>query len=250
MRYLRVQKDGQAFYAALVDGCVRRLNGSPYVGAEYTGEEYGLDDVQLLPPCEPTKVVAVGLNYAKHAAEMKETLLGRPMIFIKPSTSLIACGDEIVWPPISNKVDYEAELALVIGKTCRNVTPEEAPNFIFGYTALNDVTARDIQKGDGQWTRGKSFDTFCPVGPYIDTDFDPAGKRVQSVLDGEIKQDGNTSDMLFKPAELVSFISECMTLLPGDIVSTGTPEGIGPLHRGGKIEVRIEGLETLHNTVV
>ncbi len=250
MRILRAQKDGQAFYAVLEGGCVRRLNSPPYDGVQYTGEEYGLSEVKLLPPSEPSKIVAVGLNYAKHAAEMKETLLGRPVIFMKPSTAMIAHGEAIVWPEASAKVDYEAELAVVIGKTCKNVTPEEAHKYIFGYTALNDVTARDLQKADGQWTRGKSFDTFCPVGPYIDTDFDPENKRVQSVLDGEGKQDGNTTDMLFGPTEVVSFISECMTLLPGDIIATGTPEGIGPMRRGSVIEIRIEGLETLRNSVV
>ena len=172
------------------------------------------------------------MNYAKHAAEMKETLPGRPVIFLKPTTALIAHGQAILWPSISAQVDYEAELALVIGKTCRNVTAAEAAAYIFGYTTLNDVTARDVQKADGQWTRAKSYDSFCPVGPTVDTEYDPVGRRVQSVLDGEVKQDGMTSDMLFSPAELVSFISECMTLLPGDIIATGTPEGIGPMRRG------------------
>ena len=250
MRILRAHKDGQSFYAVLEGGCVRRLSGSPYDSVQYTGEKYDIGDVKLLPPSEPTKIVAVGLNYAKHAAEMKETLPGRPVIFLKPTTAMVAHGEAVVWPETSARVDYEAELAVVIGKTCKNVTPEEARAYIFGYTALNDVTARDLQKADGQWTRGKSFDTFCPVGPYVDTDFDPAGKRVQSVLDGETKQDGNTDDMLFRPAELVSIISECMTLLPGDIIATGTPEGIGPMRRGSVIEIRIEGLETLRNSVI
>lgn len=249
MRFLRAQKHGQAFYAVLENGRVRRLSGAPYLSVKYTGDEYGLDEIELLPPSEPTKIVAVGLNYAKHAAEMKEALVGNPVLFLKPATALTAHGGRIVWPAASAQVDYEAELALVIGKTCKDVTPEQAPACIFGYTALNDVTARDLQKSDGQWTRAKSFDTFCPVGPYVDTDFDPAGRRVQSVLDGEIRQDGNTADMLYKPAELVSFISQCMTLLPGDIIATGTPEGIGPMRRGSVIEIRIEGLETLRNSV-
>lgn len=249
MKFLRARKDGQAFYAEMKDGRVLRLAGPPYQGAEYTGAEYGLDEVALLPPSEPTKIVAVGLNYSKHAAEMKETLLGRPVIFLKPASALIAHGDVIRWPKVSERVDYEAELAVVIGKTCKDVTPEEAPSYIFGYTALNDVTARDVQKSDGQWTRGKSFDTFCPVGPYVDTAFDPTSRRVQSVLDGEVKQDGLTGDMLFGPAELVSFISECMTLLPGDIIATGTPDGIGPMRRGSVVEIRIEGLDILRNSV-
>ena len=249
MRFLRAQMDGQAFYAALEGERVRRLTSLPYDGMQYTGEEYSLGEVKLLPPSEPTKIVAVGLNYAKHAAELKEKLVGNPVLFLKPTTALIAHGEKIVWPAASAQVDYEAELALVIGRVCKNVTTEEAPQYIFGYTALNDVTARDVQKSDGQWTRAKSYDTFCPVGPYVDSEYNPAARRVQSVLDGEIKQDGQTGDMLFTPAELVSFISACMTLLPGDIIATGTPEGIGPMRRGGEIEIRIEGLETLRNSV-
>jgi 2-keto-4-pentenoate hydratase/2-oxohepta-3-ene-1,7-dioic acid hydratase in catechol pathway len=171
------------------------------------------------------------------------------VLFLKPPTALIAHGQAIRWPAASQQVDYEAELAVVIGRTCKNVSAEDAPAYIFGYTALNDVTARDLQKSDGQWTRAKSFDTFCPVGPYIDTDYDSAGRRVQSVLNGEVKQNGATDDMLFSPAQLVSFISECMTLLPGDIIATGTPEGIGPMRRGDVIEIRIEGLDTLRNSV-
>jgi len=249
MLYLRALRNNEAFYAELADGRIKRLAGPPYEGAVYTGEEYDPAEVKLLPPCEPTKIVAVGLNYAKHAAEMKEKLIGSPVLFMKAPTSLIAHGETIVWPAASQRVDYEAELAVVIGKKCKGVSPEEASNYIFGYTALNDVTARDLQKADGQWTRAKSFDTFCPVGPYIDTAYNPAGRRVQSVVDGVIKQSGNTDDMLFSPAELVSFISECMTLLPGDIIATGTPEGIGPLRRGGVVEIRIDGLETLRNSV-
>jgi len=249
MKFLRARKGGEAFYAALENGRIRRLAGSPYEGAVYTGDEYAPGEVTLLPPCEPTKIVAVGLNYAKHAAEMKEKLSGNPILFLKPTTALIAHGGTIIWPEASQRVDYEAELAVVISRTCKNVSPEEAPAYIFGYTALNDVTARDVQKADGQWTRAKSYDTFCPVGPVIETDYDPAGRRVQSVLDGEVKQDGNTNDMLFKPAELVSYISGCMTLLPGDIVATGTPEGIGPMRSGGVVEIRVEGLDILRNSV-
>ena len=249
MKFLRARKDGEAFYAELSDGVLKRLAGPPYEGARYTGDAYDSTEARLLPPSEPTKIVAVGLNYAKHADEMKERLIGNPVLFLKPTTALVAHGEEIVWPAASERVDYEAELAVVIGKTCKNVSPEEAPAYIFGYTALNDVTARDLQKADGQWTRAKSFDTFCPVGPTIDTDYNPVGRRVQSVLDGMVKQDGNTDDMLFSPAELVSFISQCMTLLPGDIVATGTPEGIGPVRRGGVVEVRIEGLDTLVNGI-
>jgi 2-keto-4-pentenoate hydratase/2-oxohepta-3-ene-1,7-dioic acid hydratase in catechol pathway len=250
MKILRAAKDGQAFYAQLEGSKVRRIAGTPYGGLCFTGEQYELGDVELLAPCEPSKVVAVGLNYSDHAKEMKETLIGNPVLFIKPSTAVIAHGQGIVYPAISQRVDYEAELAAVIGKTCRNITAEEAADYIFGYTAMNDVTARDIQKSDGQWTRGKSFDTFCPIGPYIDTEFDPAGRRIQSVLNGEVKQDGNTADMLCSAVQLLSFVSSCMTLKPGDVVSSGTPSGIGPMKKGDTIEIKIEGLMTLKNTVV
>lgn len=250
MKILRASMDGQAFYAELKDGIVKRIEGRPYGGVSFTGEEYMPGDVEILAPCEPSKVVAVGLNYSDHAKELNETLIGNPVLFIKPSTSVLAHGQAIVYPPLSQRVDYEAELAVVIGKKCRNVSPQDAAGYIFGYTAANDVTARDIQKSDGQWTRGKSFDTFCPIGPYIDTEFDPSNKRIQSVLSGVVKQDGNTADMLFPVAELVSFISASMTLLPGDVVSTGTPVGVGPMKKGDTIEVRIEGLETLKNIVV
>jgi 2-keto-4-pentenoate hydratase/2-oxohepta-3-ene-1,7-dioic acid hydratase (catechol pathway) len=249
MKIARLQKDGQAFYAALEGGVFRRIAGLPYDGVTFTGETYAPGSVKLLAPAEPSKVVAVGLNYAKHAGEMKEALPENPILFIKPSTAVLAPGEGIRYPKAARRVDYEAELALVIGKTCRNVTVEGAKGYIFGYTALNDVTARDLQRQDGHWTRAKSFDTFCPFGPYVDTDFDPRGKRVQSVLNGQVKQDGNAGDMIYNVYRLIAFISECMTLLPGDVVATGTPEGIGPMQPGDTIEIKIEGLETLQNHV-
>lgn len=250
MKILRALKDEETFYAELKDGTVRRMAGLPFGEISFTKEEYKLSGIKLLTPCAPSKIVAVGLNYAKHAGEMKEALTGSPILFIKPSTACLAHGQSIVYPEVSSRVDHEAELAAVIGKTCRNVSAKEAKEYIFGYTALNDVTARDLQKQDTQWTRAKSFDTFCPFGPYIDTEFDPENKRVQSVLNGEVMQDGSTGDMLFGVGDLVSFISRCMTLLPGDVIATGTPEGIGPMQRGDTIEIKIEGLETLKNTVV
>jgi 2-keto-4-pentenoate hydratase/2-oxohepta-3-ene-1,7-dioic acid hydratase in catechol pathway len=250
MKILRASMDGQAFYAQLKEGRALRIEGDPFGVISYTGEEYELGALNLLAPCEPTKVVAVGLNYADHANELNETLTGSPVLFIKPSTAVIAHGQSIVYPSASSRVDYEAELAVVIKKACRNVSADEAREYILGFTALNDVTARDLQKKDGQWTRAKSFDTFCPIGPYVDTEFDCQNKRVQSVLGGDVKQDGNTSDMLFKVPELISFISSCMTLLPGDVIATGTPVGVGPMQRGDTIEISIEGLETLRNSVI
>ncbi len=249
MKIVRAKRNEDIFYAVRDGNILKHLSEAPYERYTFTGEETALNNVALLPPCEPTKIVAVGLNYAKHAAELNNKLIGNPVLFIKPVTTLIAHEDSIEYPAITNRVDYEGELAVVIGKKCRNVTPLEAKSYIFGYTALNDVTARDLQKQDGQWTRAKSFDTFCPVGPSIDTEFDPAGKRIQCVLNGETKQDSTFDYMLFDVLNIISFISACMTLLPGDIVATGTPEGIGPMQRGDTVEVRIEGLDTLRNTV-
>jgi 2-keto-4-pentenoate hydratase/2-oxohepta-3-ene-1,7-dioic acid hydratase in catechol pathway len=249
MIILRASYQGQAFYGVAEGTKVLSLKGTPYEGIGYAGEGYPLEALNILAPCEPSKVVAVGLNYAKHAGEMKETLIGSPVLFIKPSTAVIAHGEGIVYPKESSRVDYEAELGVVIGRRCKCVSEEEAENFIFGYTAVNDVTARDIQKADGQWTRSKSFDTFCPIGPYIDTQLKPDGRRVRSVLNGETMQDSNTDNMLFNVPKLVSFISSCMTLLPGDVIATGTPEGIGPMNKGDTIEIMIEGLPVLRNFV-
>lgn len=251
MKIVRAQTNGDIFYAVSEGGMLKRLSGAPFGGCSLTGEEIPAADTKLLVPCEPTKIVAVGLNYAQHAAELHggQPLPEIPVLFLKPVSALLAHGEAIRYPDISRRVDYEAELAVVIGKTCRNAAPREAKACIFGYTALNDVTARDIQQLDGQWTRAKSFDTFCPVGPCIETDYSPAGKRIRSVLNGVVMQDGAFDDMLFDVPYLVSFISACMTLLPGDIVTTGTPGGIGPMRRGDAVEIRIEGLRPLKNNV-
>ncbi len=249
MKIVRAQTNGEIFYAAQDGGMLKRLAEAPYERFAFTGETIPLSDAKLLVPCEPTKIVAVGLNYAKHALELHDQIAENPVIFLKPLTALIAHGEAIEYPAISQRVDYEAELAVVIGRRCRNVTPLEAQSCIFGYTALNDVTARDLQKIDGQWTRAKSFDTFCPVGPNIDTEFTPAGQRIQTVLNGKPMQDSTLDNMLHDVPELISFVSACMTLLPGDIIATGTPEGIGPMQRGDTIDVRIEGLDTLKNFV-
>jgi 2-keto-4-pentenoate hydratase/2-oxohepta-3-ene-1,7-dioic acid hydratase in catechol pathway len=249
MKIVRVKRNDEIFYAAKEGDSLKRLAGLPFERFSFTGETFAPDEVRLLVPCEPTKIVAVGLNYARHAAELHDKLTGNPVLFLKPLTALIAHGQTIEYPAISQRVDYEAELAVVIGKRCKNITPLEAQSCIFGYTALNDVTARDIQKLDGQWTRAKSFDTFCPVGPSIDTEFAPAGRRIQSVLNGKTMQHSTFDDMLFDIPTIISFISACMTLLPGDIIATGTPEGIGPMQRGDTIEVCIDGLDSLKNNV-
>lgn len=250
MQILRAQSNNQTFYAELRENQVHRISGLPYSNIAFTGEVYNLADVQILAPCEPSKIVAVGLNYTAHAGEMKATMPKTPLLFIKPSTSVLPCGGSIIYPRMSSRVDYEAELGVVIGKACSNVTAAQAADYIFGYTPLNDVTARDLQKIDGQWARAKGFNTFCPMGPHIYTDYDPTRKRVQSILNGQLRQDGNTSDMHFSVFELIAFISECMTLLPGDVIATGTPAGIGPMQKGDTIEIRIEGMEPLINKVV
>ncbi len=211
--------------------------------------KYVVDRVRLVAPCLPSKVVAVGLNYRDHAEELGLSLPEEPILFMKPPSSVIGPGDPIILPSQSARVDYEAELAVVIGKTARNVSRKDAAEFIVGYTCLNDVTARDLQSKDGQWTRSKSFDTFCPIGPWIDTEVDPSDLKIELYLDGERKQESRTSKLIFSPWELVEFASSVMTLLAGDVIATGTTSGIGPMKSGDEVEVRIEGIGSLINRV-
>lgn len=199
---------------------------------------------------KPTKIICVGLNYHCHAKEIGMNTPRHPIIFMKPVTSLIGPGEKIVYPKISKRVDYEGELGLVIGKKCKFVSPQKALSYVEGYICVNDVTARDLQKLDGQWTRAKSFDTFCPVGPKVVKLKNPNNVKIQTFLNGKVKQDSNTSEFIFKVEEVISFISQVMTLLPGDIISTGTPRGIGPMRKGDTVEVVIEGVGTLRNYVV
>ena len=233
------------------------LNGDPlYAGLNLSGQKIPLDDVRLLAPVIPrSKVVCVGKNYAAHAAEMGGEVPEEPLIFLKPNTSVIGPGDPIFYPKQSEDVHYEAELAVVIGRICRDVAVEDVAKVIFGYTVANDVTARDLQAKDGQWARAKGFDTFCPLGPWIETDFDPGNVDVTTRLDSlgggdELKQNGNTSDMFFKVPEIIEYISSFMTLLPGDVILTGTPDGVGPMFPGDKVSVAVEGIGTLTNPVV
>ena len=205
---------------------------------------------KLLSPCNPSKVVAVGLNYRDHAHELGHAVPEEPVIFLKPATTIIGPGESVIYPAASSRVDYEAELGVVVKDRTRNISPEEAPDHILGYTCANDVTARDLQKKDGQWTRAKSFDTFCPVGPWIETDLDPGDLLIQSYLNGERRQSSRTSQLIFNVHELVSFISGIMTLEPGDLIITGTPAGIGPMKPGDEIEVRIEGIGSLKNRII
>lgn len=207
---------------------------------------------KLLPPCAPTKIVCVGRNYAEHAKELGSDVPTEPLIFLKPPSSLIASGDDIVYPKLSQRVDYEGELGIVIGKRARRVKSSEAAAYVLGYTCVNDVTARDLQRKDGQWTRGKGFDTFCAVGPSMipreEADF--AKFRVRTVVDGEIKQDSSVDEMLFSVNVIIEYVSAFMTLEPGDLIATGTPPGVGPLQVGSRVKVEISGIGVLENRVV
>jgi len=212
--------------------------------------EFNLQDIKLLAPCCPSKIVAVGLNYKEHAKELNMELPKEPLIFIKPVSSVIGHLDNIIYPEQSIQVDYEAELAIVIKNKIKNISENEVSENILGFTCLNDVTARDLQTKDTQWTRAKSFDTFCPIGPYIVNNIDPSNLKIESLLNDELKQSSNTSDFIFDINYIVSFISKIMTLYPEDIITTGTPAGIGPMNKGDKIEIRIENIGSLINYVV
>ena len=227
------------------------LRGDPiYSGIVPTESKVSLSDVRLLAPVIPrSKVVCVGKNYADHAAEMGSDVPKEPVIFLKPNTSVIGPNDLIQWPRMSERVDFEGELAVVISRICKDVPVEKVSDVIFGYTVANDVTARDLQKVDGQWNRAKGFDTFCPLGPWIETEFTPGSQKIITTLNGEVKQSEPLSSMNFKIPEIIQFISSIMTLLPGDVILTGTPAGIGPMPAGAEVTVMIEGIGSLSNKV-
>jgi 2-keto-4-pentenoate hydratase/2-oxohepta-3-ene-1,7-dioic acid hydratase in catechol pathway len=228
------------------------LKGDPlYAGFELAGQKIPLDDVRLLAPVIPrSKVVCVGINYRRHAAELGGDVPDEPLIFLKPNTSVIGPGEPILYPSQSSEVHFEGELAVVIGRICRDVSAEDADKVIFGYTVANDVTARDLQAKDGQWARAKGFDTFCPLGPWIETNLDPSKLQVTTALNDEPKQDGSTSDMVFSVPDIVAYVSSFMTLLPGDVILTGTPDGVGPMSVGDTVSVTVEGIGTLTNRVM
>lgn len=249
MQFVRFKKGDMVSYGELKGQTINRIEGDIFTYFNITEDVYKLSDVEILIPCLPTKIVCVGVNYKSHAMEMNHDLPEEPLIFLKPLTAALAHGGEIILPEMSKRVDYEAEAALVIGKKASNVEPEEAGEYIFGVTCLNDVTARDLQKKDGQWTRAKSFDTFAPFGPCISTGIDYDNLDIELCHNGEIKQKSNTSDFIFNSARIVSFISKVMTLLPGDVIATGTPSGIGAVKSGDTIEVKVEGVGVLKNTV-
>ena len=227
------------------------LRGDPiYSGIVPTSSKVALADVRLLAPNIPrSKVVCVGKNYADHAKEMDSEVPAQPVIFIKPNTTVIGPQDTIQWPRMSERVDFEGELAIVIGRICKEVPREKVSDVIFGYTLANDVTARDLQKVDGQWSRAKGFDTFCPLGPWIETDFQPGNQVLQTTLNGEVKQSEPLTSMIFKIPEIIEFITSVMTLLPGDVILTGTPAGIGPMQAGDNVQISIEGLGVLSNKI-
>ncbi|MGI8592598.1 MAG: fumarylacetoacetate hydrolase family protein [Nakamurella sp.] len=221
----------------------------PFGVPEFTGREWPLGQTRLLAPILPSKVIALARNYADHAAELGNAVPDEPLIFLKPSTSVIGPGAPILLPPSSRQVEFEGELAVVIGRPCRDVAAENAKSVILGYTVANDVTARDLQRADAQFTRGKSFDSFCPLGPWIETELDPSDLSVATELDGEVRQDGRTSDMVHSVAEQIEFISAVMTLLPGDVILTGTPAGVGPMRAGQTVSITVEGIGTLSNPI-
>jgi 2-keto-4-pentenoate hydratase/2-oxohepta-3-ene-1,7-dioic acid hydratase in catechol pathway len=228
---------------------VRALAGTFFEQPVPTGDEIPLDDVRLLAPVLPSKVVCLGKNYAEHAAEFGGEVPEEPLVFLKPSTSVTGPGDTIPLPAISRRVDYEGELAVVIGRLARSVRAEDAFRFILGYSCANDVTLRDLQKRDGQWARAKGFDGSCPLGPWIETDVDPNDARVETRVNGDTRQSATTADMVFGVATLIEYITTFMTLLPGDVILTGTPEGVGKLEPGDRVEVDVEGVGVLSNPV-
>jgi len=260
MRMVRFMKGSNIQYGIVEGTAVREVKGDIFnplensfyresTHATFTGREFSIEEVKLLAPCQPSKIVAVGLNYRSHAQEVRMELPAEPLLFLKPSTAVIGPEDYIVFPSMSHRIDYEAELGVVMGTAAKDVSEDEAQDYVLGYTCFNDVTARDLQGRDKQFTRSKSFDTFAPMGPWIETELDPAHLKVESYLAGKLKQSGTTADLLFSVFHLVAFISRVMTLLPGDVIATGTPAGIGPMQGGETIDVVIEGIGTLRNYV-
>jgi 2-keto-4-pentenoate hydratase/2-oxohepta-3-ene-1,7-dioic acid hydratase in catechol pathway len=251
LKFLRFRRENEKTgFGLLQENRVVEIEGDVFGEYRITRTTHKINQLRLLPPCYPSKIVAVGLNYRDHAQEMKKTPPEEPMLFMKPSTAVIGHEDKIIYPKhMSSRVDYEGELALVIGKRAYWVKESEAPNYLFGYTCINDVTARDLQAKDVQYTRAKGFDSFAPIGPVIETELDPTDLQISTFLNGERKQHSRTSNLIFSVQRLISFVSHIMTLLPGDIIATGTPAGIGSMKIGDKVEVEIEGIGILGNYV-
>ena len=258
MRIVRFTSGDRPKYGILDGDSVRSLHTSPFARSrstnyqpDFDGGKYRLDETKFLAPCIPSKLICLGVNYRSHAIETGLAIPAVPLIFLKPPTAVIGPEDKIVLPRLEKRrVDYEAELGVVIGRRTKEITRERARECVLGYTCFNDVSERYAQKSDGQWTRCKGYDTFAPIGPWIETEVDPDDLKVESYLNGEVRQSARTSDLIFGIAELVSFISSIMTLLPGDVIATGTPSGIGKMHPGDVIEIKIEKIGTLKNYVV
>ncbi|MGL5828673.1 MAG: fumarylacetoacetate hydrolase family protein [Angustibacter sp.] len=253
MRIARFTDQDQPQYGIVSEdlSTIEPIAGDPmFQECRGTGRQLPLESVRLLAPVIPrSKIIGVGRNFREHAAEFGHETPGEPLLFLKPNTSVIGPGDPIVLPPQSAEVHYEGELAIVIGKICKNVPLDRVPSVIFGYTCANDVTARDLQRGDGQWARAKGFDTFCPLGPWVQTELPGTALDLRTEVDGELRQHGNTEDLVHGIYELVHYISQCYTLLPSDVILTGTPAGVGALTPGQRVRVSIEGVGYLENPV-
>lgn len=245
----RFQKGDDIFYAKVVEGELFKLQGDVFGTPSFDKKPTPHSGVKTLVPVVPSKLIAVGINYLDHAKEMHRELPKEPLIWLKAPSSLLPDGGKIEIPFLQHRTDFEAELAIVIGRKVRSVSPTQAPRYIFGYTAAQDISDRVIQKAESQWARCKSFDTFTPLGPYVETTIDPNDLSIQQFQNGQLRQSSNTSQLIFKPHEIVSFVSTNMTLMPGDVILTGTPSGVGPIQSGDKLEVRIQGLAPLINTV-
>ncbi|HXF86398.1 MAG TPA: fumarylacetoacetate hydrolase family protein [Anaerolineales bacterium] len=249
VRYTLKEGHTKPKYGWLLGDKVGEISGNIFGRYRRKEAEIPLANVTLLAPCEPTKIICVGRNYVEHAKELGNEVPKVPLIFLKPPSAIINPSDTIILPPQSAQVEHEGELVVVIGKRGRYITAEDAKKYILGYTVGNDVTARDLQKTDGQWTRAKGFDTFCPFGPWIDTEFDPADAILTCRVNGQMRQMASTRDMVFNVGVLIAYISSIMTLEPGDLIFTGTPSGVGPLKDGDEVSVEIEGLGELRNKV-
>lgn len=248
MKLIKFEINNLVKQGILEDDKIIEIHGD-FLQYSKTGTEFNYEDVKLLAPIIPEKIICIGLNYHDHAKEMNFPIPEEPVLFIKPPTALIGPNTSIIYPTISRQVDYEAELAIVISKKAKDVSMDDAGDYILGYTCANDVTARDIQSKDGQWSRAKSFDTFLPLGPYIETEINPSELGIKTIVNGHIKQNSNTREMIFSIPYIVSFVSQVMTLNYGDVIITGTPHGIGPLQIGDEVIVEIEGIGCLRNVV-
>ncbi len=250
MKIIRFLYKKEELWGMLDDSCIRVLKSPPYQKIQPTFRRITASRVRFLAPANPTKIILAGLNYKDHARELKMKIPKEPVIFLKPPTTVIGHNDVITYPKGVNRLDYEAELAVVIRKRAKDIETRDAKKYILGYTCLNDITARDLQKKDGQWTRAKSFDTFCPIGPWVETDFNPKKANIKLYVNGKVKQNSSTSNFIFSVDYLVSFASKVMTLLPGDVISSGTPPRVGPLKKKDTVEVEIEGIGRLKNKII